>query len=357
MKASNTPPSSANVCNDRYEAIDGLRAYAAIGIVLMHVLSNIAVKPADNYFTCVIIPWFTDFTLMFMVVSGFSLCCGYYERIKTGKITPNSFYRKRYLRILPFFACLCILDLAITPNIEQVYMLYANMTLCFNLIPNANITMIGVGWFLGLVFVFYLLFPFFVFMLDNKKRGWMSLTLALILAGLCTIYSFNSDIATAKIGRANIIYTMPLFMAGGMIYLYRDKLKFNGLKQYLFLVFCLILTVAFFMYLEMHKTAFGTLLTEMLLFGVWLIYALGSRDLILNNRVVKFLSGISMEVYLCHMVIYRVVERLHIESYIGNENFLYVFTCILVIAGAIIFSWLMKKHILPYLLGKVNIKV
>lgn len=245
----------------------------------MHVLSNIVVKPSDNYLTCVIIPWFTDFTLMFMVVSGFSLCCGYYERMKTGNITSNSFYKKRYLRILPFFAC------------------------------------------------------------------------------LCTIYSFNANIATAEIGRTNIIYTMPLFMSGGMIYLYRDKVIFYGLNQWLFLVFCLILTVGFFMYPEMRKTAFGALLAELLLFGAWLIYALGSKDVVLNNRIVKFISGISMEVYLCHMVIYRVVERVHFENYIGNENFLYAFTCVLVIAGAIIFSWLMKKYILPYSLRKVNIRV
>ena len=63
-----TPPSS-----ERYGALDGLRAYAAIGIVLMHVLSNISVKPTENYLTGTLIPWFTDFTLMFMVVSGFIL--------------------------------------------------------------------------------------------------------------------------------------------------------------------------------------------------------------------------------------------------------------------------------------------
>lgn len=181
--------------------------------------------------------------------------------------------------------------------------------------------------------------------------------LALTLAWLCTIYSFNANIATAEIGRTNIIYTMPLFMSGGMIYLYRDKVNFYGLNQWLFLVFCLILTVGFFMYPEMRKTAFGALLAELLLFGAWLIYALGSKDVVLNNRIVKFISGISMEVYLCHMVIYRVVERVHFENYIGNENFLYAFTCVLVIAGAIIFSWLMKKYILPYSLRKVNIRV
>ena len=47
----------------------------------MHVLSNIGVKPSENYMTETLIPWFTDFTLMFMVVSGFSLCCGYYDKV------------------------------------------------------------------------------------------------------------------------------------------------------------------------------------------------------------------------------------------------------------------------------------
>lgn len=334
-----TPPQSS----ERYGALDGLRAYAAIGIVLMHVLSNIGVKPTKNYLTGTLIPWFTDFTLMFMVVSGFSLCCGYYDRVKTGAITPNSFYKKRYMRILPFFACLCLLDLVMSPSIDQVFNLFANLTLCFNFIPNVHIPMIGVGWFLGLVFVFYLLFPFFVFMLDNKRRGWLSLVIALVFAGLCTIHSYNVDIPVPKIGRTNIIYTMPLFMAGGMIYLYRDKLKLEGIKQYLFLSLCIVLSVLFFVFHEVRKTGFGALVSEMVLFGSWLIYALGSKDLILNNRVVRFISGISMEMYLCHMVMFRVVEKVHLERFIADGDILYALTCILVIAGAVAFSWGFKK--------------
>ena len=37
-----TPPQLLNKFNkQRYDSLDGLRAYAAVGIVLMHVLSNI----------------------------------------------------------------------------------------------------------------------------------------------------------------------------------------------------------------------------------------------------------------------------------------------------------------------------
>ena len=321
----------------------------------MHVLSNIEVKPSENYMTETLIPWFTDFTLMFMVVSGYSLCCGYYDRVKTGAITPNAFYKKRYMRILPFFACLCLLDLVMSPSVDQLFNLFANLTLCFNFIPNAQIPMIGVGWFLGLVFVFYLLFPFFVFLLDSKRSGWISMVIALVFAGLCTVHSFNSDIPVSSIGRTNIIYTMPLFMTGGMIYLYREKLKMMGIRQYLFLAYCIVLTIVFFAFPEIKKGEFRSLVAELLLFGSWLIYALGSKDLFLNNRVVRFISGISMEVYLCHMVMFRVVERIHLERFIADCDVLYILTCCLVIMGAMVFSWFMKKYIIPRLLGALLI--
>ena len=45
----------------KYESLDGLRAYAAIGIVIMHVLANIIVKPSSNYLT--LIPQHYNLTL------------------------------------------------------------------------------------------------------------------------------------------------------------------------------------------------------------------------------------------------------------------------------------------------------
>ncbi len=154
--------------NNRYESLDGLRAYAAIGIVMMHVLANMAVRPADNYLTNTVIPYFTNFTLLFMMVSAFSVCCGYYERVKNGLIRPNDFYRKRYRRLLPFFALMVVISVAVDHSKEALYEGFADLTLCFNLLPNPNIEIVGVGWFIGTVFTFYLLFPFFTFLLDNR---------------------------------------------------------------------------------------------------------------------------------------------------------------------------------------------
>lgn len=340
---------SARSATTHIGALDGLRTYAAIGIVLIHVSMCISIKPTDTYFTRVVIPDLMKLTSLFMIVSAFSLCCGYYERFKSGLITPNDFYRKRYQRILPFFASLCVLDFIISPSMEQLYMLFANLTLCFSFIPNQDISMIGVGWFLGLIFVFYLLFPFYVFMLDNRRRGWFSFLISLVLAGLCTVYSFNESVTTPNVGGKDIIYNMPLFIAGGMIYLYRDSVRMKGIRLHLWLLVCLFLTMSYSLFPFLNESYFYTLVTNICIFGSWLVYALSSKDWILNNRLVRFLSTISMEIYLSHMLLFRLVEKFHLERIIADVDLLFVVTFLLVLIGTIVFSYVMKQAILPNL--------
>lgn len=346
------PPSKAKetLKQERYDSLDGLRAYAAIGIVLMHVLANIATKPTANYLTTKLIPFFTDFTLLFMVVSGFSLCCGYYERIKTGAITPNAFYKKRYLRILPFFALLCLLDLALSPSLGSLCEVFANLTLCFGLLPStADITVIGVGWFLGVVFFFYLLFPFFVFLMDNRIRTWISFGLAIVFV-LVALTHFE------PINRKNMIFCAPLFMAGGLAYIYRGNI-FDWARKNAIVsaIVTIVLTVAYLAFRHLIPGGFIHYVAELTLFSLWLLYAIGSKDVVFNNIVVKYLSGISMEIYLCHMVMYRVVERVHIENVITNINLLYVTTSLLTILGAICFAHIVKYYVVEKIMARIGL--
>lgn len=345
-----TPPENQNNVNkERFGSLDGLRAYAAMGIVLMHVLSNISVKPSENYLTSELIPFFTDFTLLFMVVSGFSLCCGYYQRIKEGTITPAKFYKRRYLRILPFFAVLCIIDLAVSPSMASLYETFANMTLCFGLLPpSVEINVIGVGWFLGIVFLFYMLFPFFVFMLDNKRRALFSLVLAVMFVFITFDYFFTPS-------RRCMIYCAPLFITGGVVYLYR-KIISEFVRAH-FAVCCatmIILSVGFFAVYEYVANGFFAYVLELLLFALWLVYAIGSNDVVLNNRIVKYLSGISMEIYLAHMVIYRVVEKVHLEDIIQQNNILYIVTSLLTIVGVVCFAHIMKFYVIDKMVRRLE---
>lgn len=52
-----------------------------------------------------------------------------------------------------------------------------------------------------------------------------------------------------------------------------------------------------------------------------------------------------MEIYLSHMVIFRVIERLGISTMIGNGWVQYAVTVVIVLVGTVIFSAVMKKNI------------
>ena len=74
-----------------------------------------------------------------------------------------------------------------------------------------NISVIGVSWTLAVIFVFYLLFPFFCFLLENKKRAWLVFICAVIYNFMCSTYFFDeshiADRAAVNFSaRTNILY-------------------------------------------------------------------------------------------------------------------------------------------------------
>ena len=328
----------------KYLSVNGLRAYAAIGIVAMHVLSNISVKPTECLLTNDIIGTMGELTLLFMMVSAFGMCCGYYERVKAGQMKPSEFYKKRYMRVLPFFALLVCIDLIMSPSWASLAEGFSDVTLVFGLYPDTNIKVIGVGWFLGTIFVFYMLFPFFTFLLDNKRRGWMVLGLAVIWQ-LLMVYYYDVK------GNKYILYTAPYFIVGGMIYLYRESIvsffERHTTHKWIGMVVCLLLTALFYTVSDVHQSLFGRDLPRVILYAAWLCYAIGTSLWLLNNKVTAYLSGISMEIYLCHMVMFRLVERMHVERYIADNNLNYVATLLLTLIGAIVFSHITKYYVLP----------
>ena len=65
----------------RYDALDGIRVIAMIGILVMHVLANIPYKNELNGIF-LYIKHLGSFTSLFMIVSAFSISCGYYKKMQ-----------------------------------------------------------------------------------------------------------------------------------------------------------------------------------------------------------------------------------------------------------------------------------
>lgn len=317
-----------------YGAIDGLRMIAAFGIVMMHIRANNHYQiPGFVYNN--IIPSFTNFTFLFMVISAFGMCCGYYTKVLNNQITWSDFYGKRFKKILPFFGLLVLLDVAMSHSLGSLYEGFADLTLLFGFLPENCISVIGVGWFLGLVFVFYLIFPFFCVLIENKRRAWLAFGISLIYNFVCATYF--------DVGRANIMYSACFFLAGGLIYLHKEKIA--CINKWLVLGFVWLSVVLY--YIIGSYSMICLLISSLLL-----VFAILSEEGLLQNKVTKFFSGISMEIYLSHMFIFRIIQKLKINTILGNGWIQYIVTVVVVIIGASVFA-IVIKHIFNYISNKL----
>lgn len=49
---------------------------------------------------------------------------------------------------------------------------------------------------------------------------------------------------------------------------------------------------------------------SLVLFVLWLSYAISVKSQFMDNRIMRYFGGISMEMYLAQMVVFRVIEKI-----------------------------------------------
>lgn len=265
-----------------YGSIDGLRMIAAFGIVMMHVRANTDYQ-ISGYVYNTVIPSFTNFVFLFMTISAFGMCCGYYQKVLDNQLDMSVFYGKRFGKILPFFGTLVLIDIIMSPSMASLYEGFADLTLLYGFLPGAgNISVIGVGWFLGVIFVFYICFPFFCVLIQNRRRAWMAFVVSLIYNFVCAEYF--------EVGRSNILYSACFFLAGGLIFLYRDSIA--AINRWVMLAILCISVVLYYV-------IGGNVLMCLLVSACLLIYAVIVRGGYWRMRL-QSSSAVSAWRYTCH---------------------------------------------------------
>lgn len=271
------------------------------------------------------------------------MCCGYYERIKNNEITLNSFYGKRYRRILPFFSLLVLMDLAVKLLLEgrlaiyDIYEAFADLTLMFGFLPTSNISVIGVGWTLGVIFGFYILFPFFVFLIWTRKRAWIGFIVSIGLNYLCETYFLSEG----NVVQCNVLRCLCYFIAGGLIYLYRSEIENSLKKPWMGLtVFMLGFVLVFFVSISSTETI-CLIISELKTitgFSMIMCGALCPDIPIWKNHFTVLISKFSLEVYLAHMMVFRVLEKMRLTQVAGNTVMSMLISFVLTVSGAVLFA-------------------
>ena len=123
-----------------------------------------------------------------------------------------------------------------------------------------------------------------------------------------------------------------------------------GIEKYKFIYLILLFIVILLLYIILN-TIYNVdiiALKSLVFFSLILGYAISINNSLLNNKIMKYLGDISLEIYLCHMVIFRIVEKLNL-LYLGDNNELsYVFICCIVFGGVLVFINIYKIFIKYY---------
>lgn len=346
---------SNNNCQTiHYDSLDGLRTISCLGIILMHIQANTNYQLEGGFLFDKFIPSLTWLVYLFLMISGFGMCVGYLEKFKTGAVDLEKFYKKRYMKSVPFLASLLIIALIMEPNRSTFYEASIEVLLLHGLLPNNAVSVIGVCWTLGVIFLFYLLFPAFSVLMKNKKRAWSSLLISLWVVYVCESYFFSDYfVANSFTPRHNFLYCLPMFIVGGIAYLYREKIK-NICQSYKHIVLALNFFVSVVWYLIPVRKGIIFYLSTVGLYSLWLSYAVGGTSAILSRKPMRFFAKISMEMYLAQMVIFRAVEKLNMIYVFGNSGvggtISFILTFILTIIGLLIYVYCYKCLI--YFLNK-----
>lgn len=335
--------------NQKVESLNGIRFIFATLVFICHWYSSIGVEYSSFNFEK-----FGSYSVIFFFsLSGFFLGLKYKDNFaKINKREYIIFVKKHFLKgyllyiitSIPFIVETIIggRDFA-----KLALKLLLNLLCIQSFVPyNSSISFNSAGWFTSCLFILYALVPLILRLFD---RCWdRNKYLLLIIGGICL--AFNILFNILPIFYITPYYRIFQFSFGivGSYYVFHiaNKIKFHILK---FIQVMTILLMAVLYLIQTH-TYFDELIMSLL--SVILIISLfiiqkSIVSNILASKILKFLGGISGELYLIHYPIiillgYR-FKNLYVVSLITAVKYglvLYILTLVLSIAYKIIMNFI-----------------
>ncbi|MEP5612797.1 MAG: acyltransferase [Cyclobacteriaceae bacterium] len=186
-----------------FENLDGLRAIAAIAVMLYHITSYLPfpdTQSGDNWrYYLGFNGWGGYFgVVFFFILSGFLITYLLLEERKNnGAIRLGAFYMRRLLRIWPLYYLSLLVGFYFYPLFDQTHVETANLLYYvffasnFDQIWNGTATLgiLGVQWSVAVEEQFYLLWP----LLFLIKKSWVQFGLLVFITILSEIFFLNQS--------------------------------------------------------------------------------------------------------------------------------------------------------------------
>jgi peptidoglycan/LPS O-acetylase OafA/YrhL len=334
----------------RYDHIDSLRAFAAIGVVLFHMRSMTPGGPLP------IPAWLRSFiesvggagVPLFFVLSAFLLSMlmpSYYRYARP----VSSFYAKRFWRIAPLFyavtAAWIIRRLYLGQPFPDLPRFLANITFTFNFFPEYANAIAFAGWTIGVEMLFYLCFPLLWKRLSSTQSKIAALLLSLPVADIAGSIIQNAFPLDSAVRAEYLLLVffrhLPLFLMGMVAYDAYEYLRHRDDARKLGLLLFAAAIVIFTMVIQ-NRIAFFVTWYWQGIGSAFLIVAYCLREMPGVNRYTAFLGRISYSIYLLHGLVIVSMGTIFHQFYQPGITTVVSFAlaCLLALSVIVPTSWL-----------------
>lgn len=378
---------------EHIDVLDGVRAISILIVVWFHFWQQSWLMPIVGDFNIDWIPRNGALLVdMMILISGFCLFLPYARSMVYGTQAPSAktFYVKRGARILPsyYFSVFLILFLFALPLKEfasRSFMWMDILTHTFFVHNFSYETLIGtklngVLWTVAVEVQFYLLFPLLA--------KWFQKRPLLTYSGMTLLGLISSDLISKNFGQLAqglyVNHTLTFFsvfangMLGAWVYISITKDKHPIKAEQFFYILMTIGGLLLFKILCEHHMCFPngkqwqvkyrfvlSLIYLLILFGVLLSQQY--CRFLLGNRLMKFLAGISFNLYIWHQYIAVKLKAFRIPYWegdtapnqLGDKPWMwkYMLLCILIsLIVAILATYLIEKPISRLILRRYDKK-
>ena len=312
------PLASASAPKRRLRFIDGLRAIAAVWVVLTHFYHN---SPYVDYFSSVFPSLLCKFmwkgylgVVIFFVISGFVIALS----LAQDHLTPRyavGFAVRRYVRLFPPYIAVVLLWIATTAIGHLLIPTYAlpqptlpqflsHLAYCQNLLGLGDI--VGPTWTLCLEFQFYLFYAFALLLMLLRRRWLKCIGVALFVlltAVSLSILAFRPELQGLLLPKRSCLAYWYLFFFGNLAAWSLVNPRWQRIA------WGLLAGLAIWLVLSFDENLFvGTLTLASILAAIrW-----NRMSSWLSNPVIQYLGSRSYSIYLTNWGVgMRLIDFLH----------------------------------------------